>query len=284
MQDELHLLVAAAGQAAPLVENSMLAENVQQHDRNATALYHIAGLSSSAAGLDEQLKSSLRELADLLDAEAAAVFLLDPSNGELGLHTASVYGNISDRAVKTLLKVDDPQFPLTVIGSKRPLVFDMNGPENHIPPCYESIVSRWKVASAAVVPLVVGDERLGELWLCSSKSHTFDQGDVRVLTTAAGQLANAMKHFYLSAQSDASLRRRVQQLTALTRIGQALSNSLDLKPVLELVYEEMLHTTQADCGTILLFDLNRPASNRVILSLLSATNFRQSSHNWFGMC
>jgi PAS domain S-box-containing protein len=262
MQDELHLLAVAAGQVAPLVENSMLAENVQQHDRNATALYHIAGLSSSAAGLEEQLKYSLRELADLLDAEAAAVFLLDGSNGELGLHAASIFGNFYDPEVKTLLKVDDPQFPLTVTGSKRPLVFDVNGSENHIPPCYESIVSRWKVASAAVVPLVVGDERLGELWLCSSKSHAFDQGDVRVLTTAAGQLANAMKHFYLSAQSDSSLRRRVQQLTALTRIGRALSNSLDLKPLLELVYEEMLHTTQADCGTIMLFDLNRPASEQ----------------------
>jgi len=261
-QDELHSLVAAAGQTAPLIENLLLAEKVQQHDRNAAALYHIAGLSSSAAGLDKQLSSSLRELANLLKAEAATIFLLEPSNGELSLHMASIYGDLPGLASKTILKVDDPQFPLTAIGSKHPIIFEENGTQGHLPAYYESIISRWKVASAAIVPLVVGDERLGELWLCSSKLHAFDQGDVRVLTTAAGQLANAMKHFYLSAQSDASLRRRIQQLTALTRIGRALSNSLDLKPVLELVYEEMLHTTQADCGSILLFDLNRPASEQ----------------------
>ncbi|HTX78055.1 MAG TPA: GAF domain-containing protein, partial [Longilinea sp.] len=261
-QNELHLLAVAANQAAPLIENLLLTENVRVQDKKAAALYHIADLSSSAAGLDEQLRSSLSELVELSDAEAAAAFLLDPSTGELNLHVASVYGNLSDLAPKTLSKVDDPQFPLTVTGSKHAMVFEADGLQGHLPTCYEMVVSRGKVASAAIVPLVCDDERLGELWLCSSNPHTFDQGDLRVLATAAGQLSNAMRHSYLSAQSDASLRRRVQQLTALTRIGRALSSSSELRPVLELVYEEMLHTTQADCGTIMLFDLNRPPSEQ----------------------
>ncbi len=46
----------------------------------------ITSLSASSATLDEILKFSLLELARLLNADFALLFLLDPDQGELQLH------------------------------------------------------------------------------------------------------------------------------------------------------------------------------------------------------
>jgi hypothetical protein len=88
----------------------------------------------------------------------------------------------------------------------------------------------------------------------------FDQGDVQVVATAAGQLAGVVEQSFLRSQTDESLRRRVEQMTAITRISRELSTSLDLNYLLNLVYDEALRTTRADCGTILLFDLEDMAA------------------------
>ena len=75
------------------------------------------------------------------------------------------------------------------------------------------------------------------------------------MATAAGQLASVVEQSILSVQTDESLRRRVSQLTALTRVSRELNTSRDLKALLGIVYDEALKITGVACGTILLFDL-----------------------------
>ena len=106
-----------------------------------------------------------------------------------------------------------------------------------------------------MVPLVIRDEGIGEVWFGSLQTSIFDQGDVQVVATAAGQLAGVVEQSFLRSQTDESLRRRVDQMVAINRISRELSTSLDLHYLLNLVYDEALRTTRADCGTVLLFDL-----------------------------
>ncbi len=108
------------------------------------------------------------------------------------------------------------------------------------------------------MPLVVRDEGIGEIWIASHQPDFFDPGDVQLMATAAGQLAGVVERSYLLIQTDESLRRRVEQMTSLTRVTRELSTSLDLKYLLQLVYDEALRTTRADCGSILFFDLDQP--------------------------
>ncbi len=93
--------------------------------------------------------------------------------------------------------------------------------------------------------------------LGSHAAYFFNQPDLQSVITAAGQIAGAVERASLYTQTDESLRRRVEQLTSITRISRELNTTLELQHLLQRVYDEVLHTTLADCGSILLFELKQ---------------------------
>ena len=257
--DELRLLTIIANQAAPIIENFTLVQQTRLRAQRAEALRRIASLATSAATLDEILQFSLQEMARLLKADVAAAFLLDRSRIALQFHPSSCFGKaepLSDRSASLL--IDDPQYPFTMAGSQHSLLLKQESTDKPIIPFYQQIFSEWGLVSVLIVPLIVRDEGIGEIWLASHSSGFFDQIDLQTLSTAAGQLAGVVERSHLMSQTDESLRRRVDQLTALTRISRELSASLNLGSLLQLVYDEAVRTTRADCGSLVLFDLNCP--------------------------
>lgn len=264
-QGEMHLLTIVANQTASIIENAALVQQSRQRAQRAEALRRLSSLAGSAATLDEILQYSLHELARLLRADIAAVFLSDQDRGVLELHRASVFSTgeeLPDRLTRIL--VDDPQFPFTVTGSQHVLtVGQVSLGSRAIVPFYQSIFEHWQVESIVAVPLVIRNEGIGELWFGAKTADFFEQGDVQVVATAAGQLAGVVEQSFLRSQTDESLRRRVDQMTAITRISRELSRSLDLNYLLQLVYDEALRTTGAHCGTILLFKLDEAQAEAV---------------------
>lgn len=259
-QDELHLLMIVANQVAPIIDNAALLQQSRLRAQRAEGLRRIASLSSSAATLDEILKFSLQELARLLQADLALVFLLDQNRVVLQFHRPSRYGEVEDLPERfTRLLTEDAQYPFTSAGSQHIIQLNQSVEEKPIVPFYQQLIQSWKIESLIVVPLVVRDEGIGEIWVASRKAHFFEPGDVQLMATAAGQLAGVVERSYLLMQTDESLRRRVEQMTSLTRITRELSTSLDLQNLLQLVYDEALRTTRADCGSILFFELDQPA-------------------------
>ncbi|HVN56270.1 MAG TPA: GAF domain-containing protein [Anaerolineaceae bacterium] len=255
-KDELHLLMIIANQAAPIIENAALVQQSRQRAQRAEALRRIGSLATSAATLDEILKYSLQELAHLLRADMAAALLLDEKLGGLQLHRLSLSG-APPEAMETLGRVlaEDPQFHFTVTGSQHPLVSGNLEEDKTVLPVYRPLIQAFGIRSAVVAPLVVRDRGIGEIWLGGREENAFDRNDVQVVATASGQLAGVVERSILFEQTDESLRRRVEQLTALTRITRELSTTLDLKYLLQMVYDEAVRTTRADCGSILLMDL-----------------------------
>jgi GAF domain-containing protein len=264
-QDELHLLTIIANQAAPMIENATLVQQMRARALRAEALRKIGSLASSAANLEEILHFSLQALTRLLKADVGAAFLLGPNSTILRLHQPSCYGNSCELPeAKSTLSVDDPQFPFTVTAGQHPVTFGSVSYDQPIIPFYQEILRLWNVQSTVIVPLIVRDVGIGELWIGSATQGYFDLGDMQMVSTAAGQLAGVVEQSYLSSQTDESLRRRVEQLTALMHITRELSTSLDLNSLLQLVYDQALVATRAECGTILLLDWNLKGETRLI--------------------
>ena len=258
--EELHLLTIIANQAAPVIENATLVIQSRLRAQRAEALRRIASLASSAANLDEILQFSLQELARLLRADVGMIFLVDQFREELALHRKSVLGLKADELGPTgRMPIADPQYHFTMTGSLHTLFTGRLSEEQTLLPYYRQVAAAIKIELAVVVPLVVRDNGIGEIWLANRMPDFFDRNDLQVVATAAGQLAGVVEQSFLVAQTDESLRRRVEQLTALTRISRELSTTLDLRYLLQLVYDEVLRISRAECGTILLFDLAAPS-------------------------
>ena len=250
---ELRLMNIVTNQATAIIENAVLVQQSRQRAYRSDALRRIASLSASAASINEVLEHSMRELAHLFQADTAAIFLLDDQSGELRLHEDSLYG-LKGGSDFSRMFVTDSQFRLTVSGSQKPFLSGRLSSDRRVLSVYRPLITTLRMESALVVPLVVRDRSLGELMLGSRKPEFFNSYDLQVVTTAAGQLATALESAHLISQTDVNLRARVNQLTAVMRVSRELNTSLDVEQLLEVVHDEALRTTGADCGTILLFE------------------------------
>jgi PAS domain S-box-containing protein len=256
-ETEVRLAKTVADQTAGIIENSFAVEKARQRALRSDSLRRIASLAASSATLDEILRFSAQELARLFQSDLAAIFLLDEGVGELRLHRESVVGASAESvAALARLHMEEPQYRYTVSGSQKPYLSGHLSSDRHILPVYRPLVTTFQVESAIVVPLVVRDRSLGELMLGSQKSEFFNTYDLQVISTAASQLASAIEDAMHSTQTDENLRRRVEQLTSIARVSRELNSMVDLKSLLEVVRDESLRTTRAECGAILLFDTN----------------------------
>ncbi len=275
-QSDLRLLAIIAGQAAPIIENAGLVHESSRRAQRAEMLRRIANLTASSAKLDEILKLSLQELAQLLGADMALMLLFDEGKGELRLHRPSLFGISPDVTLRLgRLPVDDPEFPNTATGSLKSLLVGDVMDEPDVISTYRNTAINLQGRSILVTPMVLRKRGIGELLLIGRDVASFNPAELQVVAAAADQLAGAIERADLYAQTDESLRRRVDQLTAVTRVSRELSSTLQLEQLLQRVFEEVLRTTRADCGTIVLFALHEAdfqnnvssSSPRVLLRL-----------------
>jgi GAF domain-containing protein/nitrogen-specific signal transduction histidine kinase len=253
--DESRLLNIVASQAAAIIENVLLVQQARGRAQRADALRRIASLSGSSATLGEILKYSVQELARLFHAETGAIFLMDEERGELRLSGDSTYGmpeDISSTFIQIFL--DDPNYRYTVAGSQKPMLSGRLSTDRKVMPVYQPFSSTLHMESVIVVPLIVRDRTIGELMLGSSQADQFNTDDLQVVSTAAGQLATAVESAGLLAQTDDSLRRRVDQLSAMTRVNRELGSSLDIAHLLQVIHDEGLRALRSDCASVLLLD------------------------------
>ncbi|MEW5940988.1 MAG: GAF domain-containing protein, partial [Chloroflexota bacterium] len=268
--DELRLAKSIAGQASAIIDNAILVQQARQRALRSESLRRIANLVASSATLDEILQFSVQELAQLLKADSAAVFLLNQQTHEVLLHAESAWGvrpEMKRRAVR--LEVNESQFRrATVSGTQRPFLSGRLSADERVSPAYREVLDAVLVESAIIVPLLARERSVGELMLGSRMADFFNSYDLQVLSTAAGLLAAAVEGASLMTQTDESLRRRVDELTAVTHVTREMNSARDVDQLLEVIHEQSLRVTRADCGTILLFDPESdPAEPRVTFSL-----------------
>ena len=267
--DDIRLISIVAAQVGPLLENVSLLQESRRRAQRSDALRRIASLAGSAATLDEILKFSLQELVRQAQADVGVIFLLDEPSGVLQIHEASLFG-IEPEKLPPPRRVfmDSSQYHATVTGQGRHMLWAQAGESETADSPYRSILQGLDAQSLLGVPLVVRDRSVGEVLLFSRRQSQFDEAALLFVSTAAGQLAGAVERAFLYSQTDETLRRRVEELSALTRISRELNITLDLQHILQRVLEESLRATHSDEGTIVLFEMGEDGevlSNRMRL-------------------
>ncbi len=102
--------------------------------------------------------------------------------------------------------------------------------------------------SELVLPLQIADNLLGVLDLQSRKVLAFGQDDVEVLNSLAGQVAIAIQN---AVQYQAERKRRMFT-ERLRDVGKALSRTIVLSQVLDLVLDQLVDIVPFDRGSVML--------------------------------
>ncbi len=277
-ENDIRLISIVAAQVGPLLENVSLLQESQRRAQRSEALRRIASLAGSAATLDEILKFSLQELARQTQADVGAIFLLDEPAGVLQIHETSLFGfEPENLPPPRRLFMDSPQYHATVTGRRRHMLLAQVAESEVEDSPYRSLLQGLEAQSLLGVPLVVRDRSVGEVLLFSRGQNRFDEAALLFVSTAAGQLAGAVERAFLYSQTDETLRRRVEELSALTRISRELNITLDLRHILQRVLEEALRATRSDDGAIVLFEVREDGE---VLSGRMRLHVGAEPHSW----
>jgi signal transduction histidine kinase/DNA-binding response OmpR family regulator len=232
-----------------------LIDNLREARGQVAAMSEILGILANSSGSPEEVFSAIVQRAcTLCRADAAQIHLINedayrlatsegasPEYVELSSREAnpcdraSLIGRVSlDRTTQQITDVlADPDYD-------RPEFQRLGG--------YRTIMG---------APMVVDDEVMGVLTVWRTIVAPFDDRAASLLTTFAAQGALALRNvelFHDLEARSAEATRRVDQLEALSEVGEAVSSSLDADEVLRTIVTVAVELTGTDGGSLMEYD------------------------------
>jgi PAS domain S-box-containing protein len=239
-ETDLHIVSGLAEHTAVIIENTELAELLSQQNRTITALYQSMREANSAADLSQVLYAILDDLVQstpiqfglILTQEdgqwrPAATAGYEPSDSLGGAYTSIEIPNIHRTLSKGKTIISQAKLTdLETIGVPHP-------------------IQVW-----AIVPLVTKQDVWGAAILASSRSSSFSSQHLPIINVFAAQVAIAVANHRLRQETD----RRLRELAFLHETGQAITSTLDLDRILQLLLEKVRTLLHIDAASIALRD------------------------------
>jgi signal transduction histidine kinase len=206
---------------------------LEQRPDLAEALSQIAKAITSQLDIDEVL-NQVAETAMLLTAAGeTGIWLVDEKTGELFLEAER---GVQDERIRRLrLPIGEDTFAGQVIKSGRPL-------RAHHKPGGDplKVKTNYLVEALVYVPITLGGVTLGVLSAVHRQpGKQFNKRDEQLLSDIADFAAIAIQNARLYQSTDQELANRVKELTALNEVARAVSASLDLGQVYDVLVEQV---------------------------------------------
>lgn len=244
-ESEMRLGQTLARTMAIMIQNARLYDGEQKQRQLAEALVSAAVALNSSLELDEVLDHILEQVIRLLPGKAANVMLIENGHAQLA-RKRGYEGMMASRSIQ------DWRLPLTVptldwMLKQRSLLYLSNTLESDH---WQIIAGSEWIRSYVGIPLRVGQQTVGFLNVDSEQPNDFSEETRMQLHAFAEHASIAIQNARLFADS----RRRAEEMAALVAAASAVSRSLDLHKVVELVTEQMAKTLKVQACLISSYD------------------------------
>jgi signal transduction histidine kinase len=196
--------------------------------------------------LDELLGTLLERAKEMLDADTAAVLLLEESTRELVARAAVGIEEEVERGIRIPL---GRGFAGRIAAERRPVVLDDVDHADVLNP----ILHEKGIKSMVGVPLAVGGKLIGVLHVGSLTPRVFGPDDVALLQLAGDRAAMGIENARLFA-SERDARIRLERLQAVT---DAALSQLNLEDLLAVLLPRIREILSAGTCAVLLVDERR---------------------------
>jgi diguanylate cyclase (GGDEF)-like protein len=182
---EISQLSFLASQAAVAIENARLYTQVEQKIRDLSISYKISQtLISSTLDLETLLTKILEELKDTFGYLNIAILLIDTSSDKLYFKAAMGY---PQKVKEMRLKIGKEGITGHVAATgKTYYVHDVSKEKRYI-------VGIPSAKSEVAIPLKIGERTIGVLDVESEEFDAFDEWEIKLLSSIAAQIANAIE-------------------------------------------------------------------------------------------
>lgn len=247
---DLSFCQTLTNQIAVAVENARLQNETSQRAAEMAMLHEVGRTITSSLDLEETTRSILTSVGRLIDYTTAEICLYDKerdvltTQGAVGPHEKHTY-QVGEGLTGWLAQHRQPK-----------LIADVEM-ESQIHPKVTHVAEGVPLRAYVGVPLLIGDRLVGTLELAHWEPVSFDARDLRLLRDVAAQAAVAVENARLYSQTDEHLTRRVDELHALSRLGQELGALLDLDELLDVVARSAAQILRCPYATLFLVDAAR---------------------------
>jgi len=248
-ENDARLLLIFATQAAAILENARLVSEVQRRANEAERLRQLAERAGNVVTLDETLAPVLAEVGALMDSALVVLSVLQ-EDGALVTTPRSVFGAELNEVIRYDSRSEG--YDLCVANTGEPLLANDAPRDLADRPPYNGMVHDLGIYDMVVVPLALGDQRLGELVVANCLRGAYDEGALRLLATIGAQLSSTIDRVRLFAVAGQNLERREKELVAISHVSHTLNQTVELAAILDAVREEAATGTGAVGGTIAL--------------------------------
>ncbi len=241
---DLILLSAFAASATVAIENARLFAEARQA-RELRALNEVAAALGSTLELKTVLETGLVKALEVLGVEAGAISLVDEVSGELEM--AATHGWRRD-SVPVGTRIPAGQgLSGQVIATGQVLITNdvRQDPRVAIGPFRDE-----GVQAMVMVPMRTGGQVVGVLSVMSYAAHTFAAEEIELLSALSGMFGVAVGNVRLYDK----VRANLMQLSYLNEVGGALTASLDLENVLQIIMEGVTSLVGVERASIFLID------------------------------
>ncbi len=233
-----------------ITERKRAEEDIRQRNRELATLLDVSQRVTSQLDLDELLGAIARSIVETLPAaEAASLWLHDERRNEM---VVRAWAGHDDESIAGLRLSPDTSLVGLVYRSRQPHIIN----DTDIEPAFEPVgrPALDAVRSVLGAPLLVEGRPIGALFADNfSRRQAFDDNDLRLLQSLAGQAAIAIEN----ARLYESERRRGAELEALRQASLRLTSTLELQPILETILDHALKLVAADDAHIFLYNGER---------------------------
>jgi GAF domain-containing protein len=251
---DARLLLIFATQAATIMENARLFQEVQRNSEQAQRLRSIAEKAGKISTNEDALADLLQEIANFTQSSVVFINVLSQP-GSLVTYPRWVYGT---ELTEPIVQDTSAQgFEHSVVRSRRPFISNDIANEQLILASYRQLSQRFDLHRVLVVPLFVGDRSLGEMGV-ANREGGYTESDLSNLGAIAAQVAAAFDRLLQYQATGQNLTRRMEELDAISRVSNELTLTLDFDQILNLIRSETIKATGATgCTVALLYPNTR---------------------------
>jgi two-component system, sensor histidine kinase PdtaS len=220
---------------------------VDVRERHLRLLTETIAAVNSTLDLQEVLEQVATKVADALDTDACFVYLYDERADELVLR--ATHGTSVEEMTRRPRMRPGEGITGAAAKERRPVMIPAQA---HLDPRFKPFpnLPEGEYESILAVPILAREKLEGALNVRTREPREFSEAEIDLLLAIAAQVAQSIEHAKLYAQA----QRRVDELEALARISEAVSESLYLEESLEAIVKTTMDAVSATGAALVLED------------------------------